>query len=113
MKSLAHQFAWPWPKMDSDLEAKVRSCSTCQMYRNDPPQTVLHPWEWPNKPWTRLHVDYTGKMFLIVVYTYSKWIEVHITNITLQHQTFLPLAFQRPWLQAIGLILQVLSLNSF
>ena len=83
MKSLAHQFAW-WPKMDADLEeAKVRSCSTCQLHRNDPPQTVLHPWEWPNKPWTRLHVDYAGpfltKMFLIVIDAYSKWIEVYIT----------------------------------
>ena len=83
MKSLTHQFAW-WPKMDTDLEAKVRSCHTCQMYRNDPPQAVLHPWEWPKKPWTRFHADYTGpflgKMFLIIIDAYSKWMEVHITN---------------------------------
>ena len=83
MKSLTRQFAW-WPKMDSDLEAKVRSCSTCQMYRNDPPQAVLHPWEWPKQPWTRLHADYAGPflgtVFLIIIDAYSKWIEIHITN---------------------------------
>ena len=83
MKSLARQFAW-WPKMDSDLEDKVRSCSTRQMYRNDPPQAVLHPWEWPKQPWTRLHADYAGpflgKMFLIIIDAYSKWMEIHVTN---------------------------------
>ena len=83
MKSLTRQFAW-WPKMYSDLEAKVRSCSTCQMYRNDPPQAVLYPWEWPKQPWTRLHADYAGpflgRMFLIIIDAYSKWIEIHITN---------------------------------
>ena len=83
MKSLTRQFAW-WPKMDADLEDKVKSCSTCQMYRNNPPEAVLHPWEWPKKPWTRLHADYAGpflgKMFLIIIDSYSKWMEVHITN---------------------------------
>ena len=49
------------------LRGKVRSCSTytCQMHRNDPPQTVVatslgsH-----NKPWTRLHVDYASSLLL-------------------------------------------------
>ena len=42
MKSLTHQFVW-WPKIDSDLETKVRNCSICQKFKSDPPQTVLHP----------------------------------------------------------------------
>ena len=74
MKSLTRQFAW-WPKMDSHLEAKVRSCSTCQMCKNAPPEAVLHPWEWPKQPWTRLHADYAGpflgKMFLIITDAHS------------------------------------------
>jgi len=45
---------------------------------------MLHPWEWPKKPWTRLHADYAspflGKMFLMIIDSYSKWMEVHITN---------------------------------
>ena len=62
----------------------MRGCSTCAVAAPDPPPTVLHPWEWPQKPWLRVHVDYggplLGKMFLLLVDFHSKWIEVHITN---------------------------------
>ena len=44
MKSLTRQFVW-WPKIDSDLQTKVRNCSVCQKFRSDPPQTILHPWD--------------------------------------------------------------------
>ena len=40
MKSLTHQFFW-WPKIDSDLESKVRNCGTCQKFKGEPPQAVL------------------------------------------------------------------------
>ena len=40
---------------------------------------LLHPWEWPHKPWVCLHLDYAGpflgKMFLMVVEAHSKWME--------------------------------------
>ena len=42
MKSLARQCVW-WPKIDCDIEAKVKSCSTCAASGPDPPPTVLHP----------------------------------------------------------------------
>ena len=78
MKSLARSHVW-WLKMDSELEMKVRSCNVCQVNRKLPPEAPLHPWEWPHKPWVRLHLDYAfpflGKMFLIVVDVHSKWIE--------------------------------------
>ena len=42
------------------------------------------PWEWPSKPWTRLHIDhagpFTGKMFLVIVDSHSKWLEVRIVQ---------------------------------
>ena len=83
MKSLARQYVW-WPKIDTDIEAKVRGCSTCAVAVPDPPPTVLHPWEWRQKLCLRVHVDYSGpflgKMFLLLVDSHSKWIEVHITN---------------------------------
>ena len=54
------------------------------MHKNAPPEAVLHLLEWLKQPWTRLHADYAGpflgKMFLIIIDAYSKWIEVHITN---------------------------------
>ena len=38
----------------------------------------MHPWEWPECVWSRVHVNYAGplegSMFLIVAY--SKWMEV-------------------------------------
>ena len=78
MKSLARSHVW-WLKMDSELEMKVRSCNICQVNRKLPPGAPLYPWEWPHKPWVRLHLDYAfpflGKMFLIVVDVHSKWIE--------------------------------------
>ena len=40
----------------------------------------LDSWKRPERPWSRLHADYAGpflgKMFLIVVDAYSKWLEV-------------------------------------
>ena len=76
MKSLARSFVW-WPGMDHDLEAKVKSCQHCQITRHSPPPAPLHPWEWPQRPWVRIHVDYAGpflgKMFLVVIDSHSKW----------------------------------------
>ena len=49
-----------------------------------PPSVPLHPWARPEKPWSRVHIDYAGpfegKMFLLISDAYSKWLEVHPTN---------------------------------
>ena len=83
MKALARSFVW-WPKMDADLEAKVRGCTQCQVYQKSPAAAPLHPWEFPRRPWQRIHIDYAGpylgKMFLIVVDAHSKWIEAFPMN---------------------------------
>ena len=86
MKSLACNFVW-WPKIDADLEAKVKQCNHCQLSRPSSPVVPMHPWDWTEHPWhwtehpwQRIHVDYAGpingKMFLIVVDALSKWMEV-------------------------------------
>ena len=79
IKSLARSYVC-WSNMNADLEAKVRSCEQCQSSRPPPDVAPLHPWEWPARPWSRLHLDYAGpfhsKMFLVLVDAYSKWIEV-------------------------------------
>ena len=83
MKSRARSAIW-WPGMDSQLEEKVKSCYLCQATQNSPPKAPLHPWEWPTRPWSRLHIDFAGplhgKMFLLVVDANSKWMEVVICN---------------------------------
>ena len=82
-KNLARQYVW-WPKIDNKIEMKVKGCSTSAVLGPDPLPTVLHPWEWPNKPWSRVHLDYAGlflgKIFLLPIDTHSKWIKVYITN---------------------------------
>ena len=80
MKSLARSYVW-WPKMDTNLEEKVKSCATCQRHRKTPPCSALHHWEWPGRPWSRVHVDYAGpfmgKMFLLTIDAHSKWMDIH------------------------------------
>ena len=83
MKSLARQFVW-WPNLDAEIEQHVKNCTTCQTYTKDPPVTPLHPWEWPQTSWSRIHADFAGpflgKMYLILIDAHSKWMEVHITS---------------------------------
>ena len=58
----------------------VNSCHDCQQQRSAPASAKLHPWEFPNRPWSHIHVDFAGPflgyMFLVIVDAYSKWIEV-------------------------------------
>ena len=90
MKALARSFMW-WPGLDLDLEKKVKSCEPCQLARKAPPVAPLHPWEWPAKPWTRVHVDHAGpflgKTFLVLVDSHSKWMEVVIVSSTTSQVT--------------------------
>uniref|UniRef100_A0AAV2K5K2 Gypsy retrotransposon integrase-like protein 1 n=1 Tax=Knipowitschia caucasica TaxID=637954 RepID=A0AAV2K5K2_KNICA len=80
MKALARSYFW-WPKLDTDIETVVKGCSTCQEHRNVPAPAPLHPWEWPSKPWQRLHIDYAGPfmghMFLILMDAHSKWMDAY------------------------------------
>ena len=93
MKSLARCLVW-WPGLDQEIEQLVQMCTECQQERLSPPSAALHPWLWPTRPWTRLHIDFAGpmegKMFLVVVDAHSKWIEVismstTTAELTIQH----------------------------
>ncbi|KRY82815.1 Transposon Ty3-I Gag-Pol polyprotein [Trichinella pseudospiralis] len=79
MKALARSYVW-WPKMDSEIENLVRTCELCQQSRASPPHAPVHKWESPRILWTRIHVNLAGpiygKNFLIVVDSFSKWLEV-------------------------------------
>ncbi|XP_056589597.1 uncharacterized protein K02A2.6-like [Triplophysa dalaica] len=80
MKGLARSYLW-WPKLDADIEGRVKDCTVCQEQRKAPVGAPLHPWEWPRQPWRRVHMDYAGpvfgKMFFILVDAHSKWIEAY------------------------------------
>ena len=83
MKSLAREFIW-WPNIDADIKALAQDCHTCRESSPSPPSAPLHPWEFPEKPWQRLHTDlagpFLGKMWLIVMDAHSKWPEVFCLN---------------------------------
>ncbi|UYV70981.1 K02A2.6-like, partial [Cordylochernes scorpioides] len=84
-KALARGLCW-WPGMDKDIERMISSCAVCLSCSHDPPKTDVYPWIWPSRPWSRLHIDHAGpfqgKLFLVVVDAYSKWIEAKIVSTT-------------------------------
>jgi len=83
MKSLACGYVW-WPDLNKHIEEYVQKCSTCQFSRPQPPVAPTHPWEVPRQPWHRLHLDYAGpfmgSMFLVLVDTSTKWLDVVTMN---------------------------------
>ena len=90
MKGLARSYVW-WPGIDQDIESLAKKCQGCQKVQFEAPTVPLHPWEWPIKPWQRIHVDYAGPfmghMFLIIVDAHSKWPEVLLTGSTSSERT--------------------------
>ena len=79
IKARARMVVWR-PQLDKTIEDMVSNCVTCQSSRPLPPLAPLHPWSYPQKPWSRLHIDYAGPLqdftFLVVVDDFSKWLEV-------------------------------------
>ncbi|KFD47113.1 hypothetical protein M513_12023, partial [Trichuris suis] len=85
MKCLARSYVW-WPKVGHEIEALVRSCSQCQESRKDPQKECGGTWPEAKAPWSRVHADFFGpfhgKIFLLVVDAFSKWLEVRIVPST-------------------------------
>ncbi|XP_021339765.1 uncharacterized protein K02A2.6-like, partial [Mizuhopecten yessoensis] len=79
MKAVALSYMW-WPGLDQDIELMCKTCAGCQEVKHATPGARLHPWEWPSRPWHRVHIDFAGpfldSMFLIAVDAHSKWPEV-------------------------------------
>ncbi|XP_062507243.1 uncharacterized protein K02A2.6-like [Corticium candelabrum] len=82
MKALARQYMW-WPKIDAAIEQQARACQACQATGKLPPRVTPRPWNWPSKPFQRIHVDFArtfmGHMFLLIIDAYLKWLEVERT----------------------------------
>ena len=88
MKSFARSYVW-WPRMDTDLENKVKHCLICQRSQKKPPKVPMQPWDWPEKPWSRIHVDHAGpvlgRILLIIVDAYSSRLKCTLSH-PLHHQ---------------------------
>ena len=56
----------------------------CMQLSKSPAESPLSLWSWPSKTWSRIHVDFAGpflgKMFLVVIDAFSKWIECSIMS---------------------------------
>ena len=78
MKALSRAYVW-WPNIDEEIEEMVRECVDCVNASNNPQRAPLVVWPWAKNPWQRIHIDYlevNNQMFLLVVDSYSKWLEV-------------------------------------
>ena len=79
MKALVRNYVW-WLGIDSSIEEEVKTCVSCKLRQYVPSEAPPHPWEWPAKPWSLLHIDHAGPFlgahFLILIDSQSKWMEV-------------------------------------
>ena len=79
MKGLARGHMW-WPGLNAAVKKTVFNCDACQGTHRQPPAIPLQPWPWATTPWERVHIDYAGPfqgyMYLVVVDSHSKWLEV-------------------------------------
>ena len=90
MKGLARSYFW-WPGLASQIESTCRTCEGCALTQNNPPAAPVHRWEFPEKPWYRVHIDFAGTFmnstFLVAVDTHSKWPEVYTMSSTKSSKT--------------------------
>ncbi|XP_063360590.1 uncharacterized protein K02A2.6-like [Cydia amplana] len=72
-----------WPGMARDVERAVLACETCQRHRAAPAREPLQPHDVPERPWQVLAADifeFKGKLFLLVVDYFSKFVEISCLN---------------------------------
>ncbi|XP_053383800.1 uncharacterized protein K02A2.6-like [Mercenaria mercenaria] len=85
MKSVARNHVW-WKNIDEDLDSLVKSCGGCARNKSSSTEAPIHPWEFPKKPWSRVHIDFAGPfqghMYFVAVDAYSKWPVVKIMHKT-------------------------------
>lgn len=83
MKSLARTYVW-WPGLDRDIEMFVKMCQVCGVSQNTP-KPILTSWPTPKNPFERIHIDFCkieNITILVIVDTFSKWIDVKIMKST-------------------------------
>lgn len=84
MLALARHYCW-WPGIDRDVRDLVANCVQCCLQQRNPISVSnKHCWEYPTKPFERVHIDFAGKFmgtyFLILVDAFSKWPEVYMLD---------------------------------
>ncbi|XP_045473436.1 uncharacterized protein K02A2.6-like [Harmonia axyridis] len=89
-KQLARGYCW-WPGISVDIENKIKNCSECNKFKNNPAKFPFHPWEKTSKPFERVHIDFAGpfmnRYFFILVDSYTRWPEIHVVKNMTVHTT--------------------------
>ena len=84
IRAMVWQYFW-WPGLDKDIKEMVQHCQPCALHQRSSLTVALHPWEFPDHPWIRLHVDFAGpfqnKMWLLAVDAHSNWPELHQVSV--------------------------------
>ena len=71
--------------MTAQIKDKVRSCPTCNAFRNQQPRETLHPHEVHTLPWQVVSTnifEYGGHSYLLVTDFYSKYFEIELLRQT-------------------------------
>ena len=84
-KALARSYFY-FPGIDGAIEKMVKSCPKCVHHIKTPPEVQLQSWNVTETPWERIHIDHAGpfqgNMFLIVIDSKTKWLEVEVVRST-------------------------------
>ena len=110
MKGLSRIHVW-YPGIDADIETTVKSCYECAKNKNKPMKAFIHPWSWPTHPFDRVHIDFFelhGKEYLLLVDSYSKWLEIECLTKTKSCDTIRVL---HRWFARFGFPIQLVSDN--
>ena len=59
--SLLHEGHPDVTRIDKELEFAVKTRGEYQENQKSPAQAPMHSWEWPDRLWARIHVDYAGQ----------------------------------------------------
>lgn len=85
MKQLARRTVY-WFGLNRDIEDYVKNCKICCQMTPLTKKSAYSPWIPASRPFSRLHADFfylERKVFLVVVDSFSKWIELeHMKNTT-------------------------------
>ena len=73
----ARDSVW-WPGLSTAIQEMISKCNTCAKVRQDQKEPLTSS-SFPSRPWERLGMDlfdFQGKIYLLVVDYYSRWLEI-------------------------------------
>ena len=75
-----------WPGIDSQIVDLGHACQARAEHQNKPSKPPVHPWIFPEQPWSRMHLDHAinflGLNWLLLTDAYSNYPCIHQTRST-------------------------------